>query len=330
MNNTKLNKSIFSSDFEDFYKIFFPSLLCILVLLLEKISFYSVYLLMGLSVCDIGHIYSSGIETYLDPEIRSMKSTMLATATGLIIASVMVIFFSSYVTYIFFYSIVFHNMRQGLGITLIYRHKAARTGLSTNLFKKIYYILILFPFALFHFRNPLENLGWLQKFYFTLPVEKWFSAFHFPSIVFYGTAVYLVLLLGFFIFFITTEDWRSVFSLFFFVAIYSFSYLFSYNLLYSTFLLITSHAIPYLFLVQGRSKLFHTNKIVRKFPTIVVAAVIFLGFIYYTFFYSKIGEVASLSKWQKFFIIVPSYIHYAIDGHVWKKGYVRFAKFLQS
>src|SRR5690606_10460982 len=258
-----------------------------------------------------------------DPVIAKQRSTIVLTIIGVTIAAVIAFGFTSIAENIFFYSIVFHNMRQGLGVTLIYYKKSQSHPLSATLIKSAYYFFTLMPIVIFHFERTYIDFGTLERFYHVVTVEKYLSlpmdslkaGVQFAQLCYWG------LFAGVGIYLATKLDKRTMFSFLFFTGIYTFAYLGTGNLLFSTLLLMTSHAIPYLFLVHSRTRDFASNEFLQKYAYLAVLFTMVMGFSYYWFFYRHTGEAHQMSAWTKFFIITPSYIHYAFDGFMWTRGH---------
>lgn len=332
MSMTYPRKTIFSSDKEDFLKLFLPPLLIVPLIFFPQLQWIAWMGIAFFSVMDISHVYSTAMEAYLDPEERVKRKTLVLTAIGVSIPLLMVVFFAPYVEYIFFYSIIFHNMRQGLGLTLIYYKKSSKRLMSANTLKWIYYFLTLAPIIIYHFKRLYMDFGVLEKYYFVIPLESffYFSQDTLIKAVELGEITYWVIFVISSIYMFFKVELRVWGTLLFFAGIYSFSYFATKNLLFSTLLLMASHAVPYLFLVQKRTKDFGQSALLRKFSTLVIFVIIGLGACYYFFFFRNVGEIHLLSPLTKFIIILPSYIHYAFDGHVWTKNNQRFMKFLEA
>lgn len=328
MNNIK--QSIFNSDLEDFLKLFLPALLCVPFIFFRQIEFYAWMSVIFLSVMDISHVFSTGVEAYMDPEVRKERNTIKLTLIGFSIALFIVVFFADIAENIFFYSIIFHNMRQGIGLALIYYKKSEKKHISAENLKRLYYFLTLFPIVIFHFKRTYVDFGMLEKYYFVVPVEKFIQLQNYPvtNLVFGLETFYWMIFVSVFVLIYLKVGKRVAGTIFFFSLIYAFSYIVTNNLLFSSLLLMASHAVPYLFLVQKRTNKLSASEYMKRYSWIMISICVILGFCYYFFFYRSIGPVEKMSPMAKFFVITPSYIHYAFDGHVWTKNNERFKKFL--
>jgi hypothetical protein len=328
---SSIKQAIFESDREDFLKLFLPALLCVPFIFFRQIEFYAWMSVIFLSVMDISHVFSTGVEAYLDPEVRRERNTIKLTLIGISIALFIVVFFADIAQNIFFYSIIFHNMRQGIGLALIYYKKSEKKLISAENLKRIYYFLTLFPIVIFHLKRTYVDFGMLEKYYFVIPVEKFLTLSNYPvvSIVKSLEIFYLLAFVGLFFFIVRKVGQRSSATILFFALIYAFSYIGTDNLLFSSLLLMASHAVPYLFLIQKRTNKLAASEYMKRYSWIVIGLCVVLGFCYYFFFYRGIGPVEKMSPVAKFFVIVPSYIHYAFDGHVWTKNNERFLKFIR-
>lgn len=323
---------ILDTKYEDFFKIFFPSLIIIPLILFSGFEGVAWSLIVCLSVLDIGHVFSSGVEPLFDKDVRKEKITLKLVLIGFIIASLIVLLFPENVHRIFFYSIIFHNIRQGMGITLLYYKKGEKKNISASFLKNTFYFFTVTPLLLFHLRRIFSDFGVLETIYYVLPLEDYLSLserdvneyLYFSYIIFF-LAFALTL---FFLF--RRLSFKTVGSFLFFTGIYIYSYLLTENLLYSSLLLMSSHAIPYLFLIEKRVSNHSETKNLVKYSYVSIFFCVFLGFLYYTFFYKSIGEYSEMSSWTKFFVILPSYIHYSFDGYIWTQKNSRFKEFVNS
>lgn len=281
---------------------------------------------------DISHVFSTGVEAYMDPEVRRERNTIKLTVIGVSIALFIVVFFADIAENIFFYSIIFHNMRQGIGLALIYYKKSDKKKISAENLKRIYYFLTLFPIVIFHLKRTYVDFGMLEKFYFVVPVEKFIQLQNYPvnNIVFGLEIFYWLAFIALSALILINVGRRVTGTILFFAIIYAFSYIVTKNLLFSSLLLMASHAVPYLFLIQKRTNTLSASEYMKRYSWVVISICVALGFCYYFFFYRGIGPVEKMSPLAKFFVITPSYIHYAFDGHVWTKNNARFLKFLSA
>ena len=329
---SNVRQSIFNSDLEDFLKLFLPALLCVPFIFFWQIEFYAWMSVIFLSVMDISHVFSTGVEAYMDPEVRRERNTIKLTLIGISIALFIVVFFADIAENIFFYSIIFHNMRQGIGLALIYYKKSEKRAISAENLKRFYYFMTLFPIVIFHLKRTYVDFGLLEKFYFVVPVEKFINLAAYPvtSIVNGMEIFYWLVFIGLTSIISIKVGKRVAGTILFFSLIYAFSYIVTKNLLFSSLLLMASHAVPYLFLIQKRTNKLSASEYMKRYSWIVMSICVVLGFCYYFFFYRSIGPVEEMSPLAKFFVITPSYIHYAFDGHVWTKNNERFQKFLAT
>lgn len=315
---------------EDFIKLFLPTILLLPLLFINQLENIAWMSVVFLSVMDISHVFSTGVEPLIDREVRNDKTTIYLFSIGIAIGAIIAFGFTRYAEYIFFYSIIFHNMRQGLGLTLIYYKKESQKKISVNLLKAFYYFCTLFPILIFHFEKIVVDYGTLEKIYFVIPLENLFdfSSSEIVSIVNTLKSVFVICLSGIAIKIFRNLSGKTLFSFLFFSLIYIYSYLLTNDLLYSSILLMASHAVPYLFLIQTRTSKHSQENILRKFTPVILSFVILIGFCYYYFFYRHVGEAHQMSALTKFLIITPSYIHYAFDGYIWTSKNKRFKDFL--
>ena len=322
--------SIFKSKTEDIVKLFLPTLVIIPLIFLPSLESVAWSLIAILSVFDIGHVLSSGVEPVFDPMIRTDKTILKLICLGIVISAAVVLLFPKHVHKIFFYSLVFHNIRQGLGITLLYYKKSDKKLISAKMVKHGLYFFTVTPVLLFHIRRVEKNFGVLEEYYSVISLENYFNV---TNLIQFGSIMIPFLLGGLFLAFIYIKlktSLSTALSFLFFTGIYIYSYLLTDNLMFSTLLLMASHGIPYFFLIEKRIHLFSGSKNLSRFSYLTMLLSLVLGFFYYYFFYKNVGKFESMSSWTKFFIILPSYIHYSLDAYIWTRRNERFRAFVNS
>ncbi len=316
---------IFHSKTEDLLKIFACTLLAFLLSFNQKFLTSPWTIIAVTYLLDSGHVYSTMLEVYADPQELRKPYVWWVTLGALLLNSLILYIIPEVFFYYIFYFTVFHNMRQGLGVTLLYK-KGEPEGV--HFYKYSYYFLTLMPFILFHLKpmNPSAKLGvaiiksidmsWL------LNPEK-MNYFYQVGICAFSLGV--VFILGK----IVLKKWyQGLLSLIFFFGVYLFAFVISKSELQSYLLLITSHAIPYFFLMEKRVKRTHSISFIKKHAGFFLILFFIFGgvldfsqkvFIHY---FSDVEEMA------RALVATPLIAHFIFDGIIWKRGNERYGAFL--
>ena len=129
---------IFQSAKEDFFKIFFATLLVFILSFNSKFLSSSIVIFITAYLLDGGHVYSTFLEVYADPSELRKAYVWKVTLLSLFLNLAVLLFLPNYFFYYIFYFTVFHNMRQGLGVTFLYK-KGEKAGML--FYKYSYYFL---------------------------------------------------------------------------------------------------------------------------------------------------------------------------------------------
>lgn len=319
--------TIFSSQFSDLSKIFLATLIAFFLIQFSGVLNSSIFILLTIYLLDGGHVYSTFLEVLFDPA-EAGKKYVSAVLLGTFVLNFLIHYLSSshFFFYIFYFTI-FHNMRQGLGITFLYR-----TGDKKHnpLIKFIYYFLTLIPFFIFHLRGPL-NKGILSEeilmpFYF----HTYLSLIQHSFVINVLPLIYLGISCCFFLYLFVTKNTKGSITMAFFASVYAYGFIFSTNELKSYALLIFSHAIPYYFLMEKRISLTHTSDMIKKYAGLfLVSSFTFGGLIdyYQDDLIEMSGHFDSLAI---ALLTTPLISHFIFDAIIWKRGNDRFKSFLQA
>jgi hypothetical protein len=317
---------IFKNPLEDFAKIFLPTLLVFVIFYFPQIYTSTFAIMATIYLFDGGHVYSTMLEQYADPIERKKayvwQLTLLAFAMNFVVA----FFYESYFfTYIFYFT-VFHNMRQGLGVTFLYRRGVP---MMSKFVKYSYYFLTMVPFVLFHLKERPENkmgeaiiqplnLGQSHHWEALLPFYHYGLLFFIAGVV----LIYATLL--------WKKQTRGLLAMGFFALVYTFAFIISKNEFQSYMVLIFSHAIPYFWLMEKRLVNTHSSGSMKKF------AVIFLFLIFLTGGMIDYSHKYLLDFFDDINLLVlailytPLISHFLFDGVIWTRDNERFQVFLKS
>ncbi len=318
---------IFNDKSEDFVKIFLATLLVFALMQLPGITSAPFFIILTVYLLDGGHVYSTLLEVLFDPEEVKKRYVALVLLGSFFLNLSIHYFFHPYFFYYVFYFTVFHNMRQGLGITFLYRVGDNR---NPTFIKSFYYFLTMTPFLIFHLRGPLLERSLsgeiLMPFYlnqYLSPLLQSMVSKTFPMIYFLVSfALFLILVIQ--------KNTRGILSMLFFGGVYAYSFLFSTHELESYVLLIFSHAIPYYFLMEKRVKLTHQKIMVKKYAWIFLISLFIIGGTIDYFQDDLVGLFEPFESLIMALLLTPLISHFIFDAIIWKRGNARFKMFIQS
>jgi hypothetical protein len=319
-------KYVLNSPVDDFIKMFLPTLLLAISFLFFDSSRSEVLLFLAFYFIDAGHIYSSFLELIFDKNEFKKKQMILIS-----LFAISLNLFATYAlpgnffVYLFYFTI-FHNLRQGLGVFLIYFEGSNR---DREIQRYLYYFGTIIPVFIFHFKGmylgsdatytlrPFDLLPYFSRDYLQL-IFSVLSKIYF--VAYFGILIYLI-----------KKKQAAFFSFLFFTAIYSVSFLLFDNVIWAMLLLVFSHGIPYYFLFNKRIKLTHSSINVRKFSAFFV----FLFFVIGAIFELTQEDVSGIfpphiSNIIAAIIFYPMTVHYIFDSFIWKKGNERYEIFKSS
>ncbi len=320
-----ISSLIFRNKTEDFIKIYAISLIAF------SLSFYTPFLTSPLVLIstvyllDSGHVYTTMLEVYADPEELRKPYVWYVTLGSFILNAGVLFFFGKYFFYYIFYFTVFHNMRQGLGVTFLHKKGEA---MGATFYKMSYYFLTLMPFLLFHLRPRLAMNRLSEAIIRPFELSPYFSWEQLARFYQWGLNSYLLGIVIIFSFLIYKKYFRGLITMIFFFGVYVFAFLLSKNEFQSYILLIFSHAIPYFFLMQKRIVKTHSLKVVKKYAGFLLITFFILGGSIDYFQNEIAGLFSEVDLLIRALLATPLIAHFIFDAIIWKRGNDRFQAFL--
>lgn len=319
---------IFNNRFEDFAKIFLATLIVFIAMMMTDVMLSSTaFLLITIYFLDGGHVYSTLLEVMADPEEVRKQYVWIVLLGSFFLNFIIHLFFTGYFFYYLFYFTIYHNMRQGLGVTFLYRLGEKR---SATIVKWGYYFLTMVPFILFHMK-PSISKGVLEE-----AIIKPVDLYHFFSVQSLETAfksgvlIYVAGALAIGAYLIYQKNIRGFLSMLFFAGVYSYAFLISTNELKSYALLIFSHAIPYYFLMEKRLGLTHKINFMQKYAWLFLLIIFAIGGVL-DYYQSDIVDLFEpMDSLALALLTTPLISHFIYDAIIWKRGNERFKTFVDS
>jgi hypothetical protein len=324
----KMNKNlIFSHKIEDFSKIFLATFIVFFFMLLTDVLTSSLFVLLTVYFLDGGHVYSTFLEVLADPE-EVRKSYVWLTLLGAFLLNLVIhYFYSAYFFYYIFYFTVYHNMRQGLGVTFLYR---LGDKLDVHFIKWGYYFLTIMPFLLFHFKPAMQEGKLGEAILRPFDLSHYAGADYLQICFRYGVVVYLVVTLSLFSFLVWKKNTRGILSMLFFAIVYSYAFLISNNEMKSYAILIFSHAIPYYFLMEKRINKTHSLNFMQKYAWLFLLMLFTAGAAVEYYQEDLISLFEPLDSLAMALLTTPLISHFIYDAIIWKRENKRFATFVSS
>lgn len=332
---------IFENKIRDFLYIYLPGLLTLVLFELIQSNYLITAILSFLvfNFVDVGHVYSTVWRTIFDKVEYNRSKRYLYTPIILVVITFSWIYFKIPYFWSFVgYFTLYHNLRQGFGITKWYEKKNENFHKFTSY---IFYGLTYLPLIMFHFRN--KNFGVLYYadqdiFLYTnhhpFNLNLLGLSVEFPNVfMLFFSLLYLLI----FLYWIIKEsmvynklkkfEYNRIFFMLYFFFIYFYSFLLSKNILEMTAALVMSHGIPYFFmmhysLLKTRKEKFSK---IKSFVSLFIIAFIggminFLGeeFIKDGFNYMKTINLNMLEYVLVLFYVVPVLCHFIWDAYIWR------------
>jgi hypothetical protein len=319
---------IFTNRFEDFAKIFLATLIVFIFMMMTDVLLSSTaFLLVTIFFLDGGHVYSTLLEVLTDPEEVRKKYVWIVLMGAFLLNFIVHLFFTGYFFYYVFYFTIYHNMRQGLGVTFLYRLGEKR---SANIVKWSYYFLTIVPIVLFHMK-PSFLEGKLEEA-LVKPMDLFllFSAESLASAFKVGLTIYIVGAITIAVYLIVQKNIRGFLSMLFFTSVYVYAFLISVNELKSYALLIFSHAIPYYFLMEKRLGMTHKLNFVQKYAWLFLLLVFAIGGVLEYYQRDIITLMEPMDSLAIALLTTPLISHFIYDAILWKRGNERFKTFVES
>jgi hypothetical protein len=215
-------------------------------------------------------------------------------------------------------------MRQGLGVTFLYRIGES----SARLIKWSYYFLILSPFILFHLRPPVFDGGLGEAIIKPVMLSRFFPVETLDSLYSWGLSLYFLGSAFIILYLLFKKNMKGFLAMLFFAAVYAYSFIFSDNQMKSYALLIFSHAIPYFFLMEKRLAITHRVSFIKRFAWALLFIVFFLGGLV-DYYQDDIVEMFEpLESIAIALLATPLIAHFIYDAIIWKRGNERFKAFV--
>ncbi len=317
---------IFKTPWEDFFKIFLPTLLAFALFLFPGIYNSSVVVMLTIYFLDGGHIYSTLLEQYADPIERKKPYVWQLTLLAFAMNLVMALFYEKYFFTYLFYFTVFHNMRQGLGVTFLYRGGEASMA---KFVKCSYYFLTLMPFFLFHLKErPIHQM---EMGHFIINPLNLAQSHQLPALLpFYQYGLFLFIsgVIAIYAYLLLKKQTKGLFPMGLFALVYTFAFILSENEFQSYCVLIVSHAIPYFWLMEKRLVASHSSKAMRKFALIFLFLTFLVGaLINYSHQY-RFDGFEGISFLMLAIAYTPLIVHFLFDGVIWSRDNERFLTFI--
>lgn len=368
---------IFKSFFNDFLRIYFPGILAFGCLLFiqyglklnmevkggAEFSTPWIVLLFNFfifSLIDIGHTYTTMLKTYFDKEER--QYSRMVWLTPVIVVGMLIIWrylfdFRWFWVFLAYYTL-FHNQRQGFGVMKWYESLNQKVYPITKFW---FYALTFLPFIIYHFRSTISLFGAYYPGKMNLievPINRIHASFLGQNLIFnnqyhlYLMGLWFIIVNAWLLWELSNYleikkiEWNRILAMLYFSGIYAYSFLVSDSYIETFTLLVASHGIPYMFMLNKRMVNLPQNqnkglKWIKALPLMIVGLAVLGG----TFdVYNKLvllnatgGDSAQIflapSPMQLILIILyvsPPICHYIWDSYLWKKGHPDGQHFYKS
>lgn len=317
---------IFGHQYQDFAKIFLATFLVFAFMLMTDIWVTSTaFLLITVYFLDGGHVYSTLLEVLGDPEEVRKKYVWIVLLGSFFLNLFIHLFFGAYFFYYIFYFTVYHNMRQGLGVTFLYRLGEKR---SVNVVKWGYYFLTVIPFILFHLKPRLKGYKLDESILMPVDVYQFFSAASIDTAFKSGILIYGLGAMAIAGFLYWQKNTRGLLSMLFFGSVYAYAFIVSKSEMESYALLIFSHAIPYYFLMEKRLGLTHKITSMQKYAWLFLLIIFAIGGVIDYNQQEIVGLFEPLDSLAIALLTTPLISHFIYDAIIWKRGNERFKTFV--
>lgn len=316
---------IFSQQLEDFAKIFLATFFVFFLMLATDVLTSTIFVFITVYFLDGGHVYSTLLEVLGDPEEVRKRYVWVVLLGSFFLNLLVHLFFQPYFFYYIFYFTVYHNMRQGLGVTFLYRMGEKR---AVNVVKWGYYFLTVLPFVLFHLKPRLTTGTKLdESILMPVNISQFFSSTSMDYAFRAGIVIYIIGALAITGYLLWRKNARGLLSMIFFAAVYAYSFILSKNEMESYALLIFSHAIPYYFLMEKRLGLTHKISFMQKYAWIFLLIIFLVGGLIDYNQYEIVGFFEPLDSLAMALLTTPLIAHFIYDAIIWKRGNERFKIF---
>ena len=316
---------IFTSKLEDFSKIFLATLAVFFFMMLTDVMTSTAFVLVTIYFLDGGHVYSTLLEVLGDPEEVRKKYVWIVLFASFLLNFFVHFFFTAYFFYYIFYFTIYHNMRQGLGVTFLYRLGEKR---AISLVKWGYYFLTMVPFILFHMKPPMAEGKLGEAILMPFNLYEVFSAQSLETIYKTGVFIYVIGAVAIAGVLIYQKNIRGFLSMLFFTMVYAYAFLISDNEMKSYALLIFSHAIPYYFLMEKRLGITHKLNFMQKYAWLFLLVIFAVGGVLDYYQSDIVSLFEPLDSLAMALLTTPLISHFIYDAIIWKRGNTRFNAFV--
>ncbi len=316
---------IFTSKLEDFSKIFLATLAVFFFMMLTDVMTSTAFILVTIYFLDGGHVYSTLLEVLGDPEEVRKKYVWIVLFASFFLNFFVHFFFTDYFFYYIFYFTIYHNMRQGLGVTFLYRLGEKR---AISLVKWGYYFLTMVPFILFHMKPPMAEGKLGEAILMPFNLYEVFSAQSLETAYRMGIFIYVIGAVAIAGVLIYQKNIRGFLSMLFFTMVYAYAFLISDNEMKSYALLIFSHAIPYYFLMEKRLGITHKLNFMQKYAWLFLLAIFTVGGVLDYYQSDIVSLFEPLDSLAMALLTTPLISHFIYDAIIWKRGNDRFNTFV--
>lgn len=315
---------IFTSKLEDFSKIFLATLAVFFFMMLTDVMTSTAFVLVTIYFLDGGHVYSTLLEVLGDPEEVKKKYVWIVLLASFFLNFLVHFFFTPYFFYYIFYFTIYHNMRQGLGVTFLYRMGEKR---AVSLVKWGYYFLTMTPFILFHMKPPMAEGKLGEAILMPINLYYLFSAQTLETTYRAGILLYVIGAMTIAGILIYQKNIRGFLSMLFFTMVYAYAFLISNNEMKSYALLIFSHAIPYYFLMEKRLGITHKLNFMQKYAWLFLLMIFAIGGVIDYYQSDIVSLFEPLDSLAIALLTTPLISHFIYDAIIWKRGNERFNTF---
>jgi hypothetical protein len=272
-------------------------------------------------IFDGGHIYTTYAESLCDINERILPYVKFNIFFAFVLNLLIALFAKNlFFQYIFYYT-VYHNMRQGLGVSIQYNKER-----NKDYFKMLYYLVTLIPFVVYHFIDNSSSFSKLnvdQSAKMNLNLSQYKSFINLDLLFsFYYVIIFLITIVMIYRF-IKYKDY-SYLSLLFFGLVYYSGFIFFKSLYYSYAILIFSHGIPYIFIMESRIKKTHSSLLFRNNSYIVIIIFIIIGILVESqnvpssYSNNFLNALVMATFWT------PTIAHFTLDSEMWKHTNLKF------
>ncbi|MBY0413927.1 MAG: hypothetical protein K2Q18_07165 [Bdellovibrionales bacterium] len=320
-----MNKTlIFNHKLEDFSKIFLATFLVFAVMCATDVLTSTVFVLLTVYFLDGGHVYSTFLEVLGDPEEVRKKYVWVVLLGSFFLNLIVHFFLTPYFFYYIFYFTVYHNMRQGLGVTFLYRIGEKRRA---SFVKWGYYFLTVVPFVLFHMKPSIKEGKLGEAILRPINLSQFMDSQLLEIFFKYGVIVYILGALLIAGFLLKEKNGKGLLSMLFFMAVYAYAFLISNNEMKSYALLIFSHAIPYYFLMEKRLVKTHKLNFMQRYAWLFLLTIFAIGGALDYYQEDIISLFEPFDSLGMALLTTPLISHFIYDAVLWKRDNERFLEF---